>query len=122
MDFIGFGPIQQTDTSVPLSISDLVRNFFYQQDGLIRFLPSNSLQNTLNGYIIEVKSRSKKNHWNPFIYSFSPKQEEMFSKATKYRFKEILCGVTLANGWEISVIFTNVKGKILSEDYFNLNQ
>lgn len=118
MDFIGFGPIQMTETSPPLSISDLVQNFFYHQDSLIRYFPSNSFESKLTSYIIEVKSRSTKNHWNPFIYSFSPNQEEMLLKASKYRFKVILCGVTLANDWEISVIFTNPQGKILPQDFF----
>ena len=122
MDFIGFDFIQQPETSPPLSISDLVQNFFYHQDGLTRYLPSTSLELRLNGYIIEVKSRSTKNHWNPFIYSFSSNQEEMFLQAIKYRFKVILCGVTLANDWEISVIFTNPQGKILPQNFFNSGQ
>ncbi|MHA1994399.1 MAG: hypothetical protein ACW97Z_07660 [Candidatus Hodarchaeales archaeon] len=122
MDFIGFGPVQQTETSLPITVSEILQNFFYQQDGLTRFLPSPSIQDRLSGFIIEVKSRSTKNHWNPFNYSFSANQEEMFLKATKFRFKVILCGVTLADDWEISVVFTNRDGKILPQDFFNLDQ
>ena len=121
MDFIGFGPIEHNDTALPATLGEILRNFFYQQDGLTRYLPGSDEQK-INSFIIEVKSRSTKSHWNPFNYSFSPNQEEMFSKAPKYRFKVILCGVTLANDWEISVTFTDPQGKILPQDFFNLDR
>ncbi len=122
MDFIGFGPIKNNETSLPELGSGLVRNYFYEQDGLTPFLPSNSEQTKINGYIIEVKSRTTKNHWKPFTYSFSINQEKMFSKSVKYKFKVVLCGVSFAEDWELSVVLTNPQGKILPEDYFNSDQ
>ncbi len=122
MDFIGFGPIEDPETTIPQSTPDLVQTFFFQQDGLTRYLHPNQKYINLKGYIIEVKSRSTQNHWKPFTYSFSPNQEDMFAKAMKYRFKVVICGITLANDWEISMVLTNPQGKVLSQDFFNSDQ
>jgi hypothetical protein len=76
----------------------------------------------LKGFIIEVKSRATEHHWKPFQYSFSEKQEEMFIKSKSFNFEVILCGVTFAKDWDISVVFTDVRGKILPSDFLKEGQ
>lgn len=117
MDFIGFGPINEGDISVPLSIEEILVAFFRKQDGLTKFLPSDSTLDGIKGFLIEVKSRTKANYWKPFQYSFSDNQEEMFTKVKNFNFEILLCGVTFGKNWELAVVFTDFKGKILPHDF-----
>jgi hypothetical protein len=118
MDFFGLGPILVADDSPSISISKMVQDFFYKQNGLTKFLIQPFQEVPTRGYIIEVKSRSTKNYWKPFQYSFSENQEKMFSNSKLFNFEIVLCGVTFAQEWEIAVVFTNLEGKILPQGYF----
>jgi hypothetical protein len=121
MDFIGFGPIhEKSSEELPLANENIL-NYFYLQDGLSQYLEG-SAKKFVRGFIIEVKSRSIQNFWKPFQYSFSPNQEEMFKIAQRYNFDIVLCGVTFGENWEISVIFTNLRGKILPSDFLTRTQ
>ncbi len=116
MDYIGFGPINQ-----PLeehsTHRETILNYFYEQNGLTKYFSGLRPSIKINGYIIEVKSRTGENFWKPFNYSFSVKQEQMFEESKKYNFKIILCGITFEKDWNLGVIFTNQRGKILPPDF-----
>lgn len=116
MDFFGIGPIINGNNN-QLNTKDMIYKFFYEAEGLGRFLSSNEKNDRLEGIIIEVKSRTSINSWTPFQYSFSSKQELMLAESRRFGFKIILCGVTLENNWNISAIFTDEKEKILTEDF-----
>jgi hypothetical protein len=120
MDFFGIGPIINEDSS-QFNTKDMIYKFFYEAEGLGRFLSSNERIDRLRGIIIEVKSRTSINSWTPFQYSFSSKQESMLAKSRRFGFKVILCGVTLENNWNISATVTDEKGKILTENFLNSN-
>jgi hypothetical protein len=122
MDFIAFGPIDEPESTIPLSVTEIIVAFFHKQDGLTKFFPSGSKIEGLKGFIIEVKSRTTEYHWKPFQYSFSKNQELMFTKCKNFNFDVILCGVTFANDWEVSVVFTDLKGKILPPDFLRGDQ
>ena len=114
MDFFGIGPISDSEEMPAIPTGKLIQDYFYRQDGLTKFIAQPSSQNLIKGYIIEVKSRSTKNHWKPFQYSFSSNQERMLSRLKKYNFEVIICGVTFAKDWKMAVVFTNQDGKIIS--------
>jgi hypothetical protein len=122
MDFFGLGPILLADDSPSIPISKLVQDFFYKQDGLTKFLKQPAQEVPTRGYIIEVKSRSTKNYWKPFQYSFSENQDKMFSNSKRFNLEIVLCGVTFAQEWDIAVVFTNLKGKVLPQGYFMEDQ
>ena len=103
--------------SIPLSIEEIIVAFFRKQDGLTKFLHSDVSIGEIRAFLIEVKSRTTKKYWKPFQYSFSENQEKMFLEVTKYNFEILLCGVTFADDWEISVVYADLKGKILPKDF-----
>jgi len=121
MDFFGIGPVESRDEH-HINPKEIIFRFFYEAEGLGRFLSANDKMDRLRGIIIEVKSRTSINSWTPFQYSFSSKQELMLAQSRNFGFKTILCGVTLENNWNISVSFTNEKGKVLTEDFLVTNQ
>lgn len=116
MDFFGIGPIMNGDSN-QFNTKDMMYKFFYEAEGLGRFLSSNERTDPLRGIIIEVKSRTSINSWTPFQYSFSSNQESMLAESRRFGFKVMLCGVTLENNWNISAIVTDEKGKILTENF-----
>ncbi len=122
MDFFGLGPVLETNELPSIPISKMIQDFFYKQDGLTKYLVQPLQEVPTRGYIIEVKSRSTKNYWNPFYYSFSENQEKMFSQSKRFNFEIVLCGVTFAQDWEIAVVFTNLEGKVLPQGYFMQDQ
>ncbi|MCK4849433.1 MAG: hypothetical protein KAT16_10420 [Candidatus Heimdallarchaeota archaeon] len=123
MDFFGLGtPILETEESLTIPLNKLFQDFFYEQNGLTKYLVNPLPELTIKGYIIEVKSRSTKNYWSPFQYSFSSNQEKMFLESKKLNLEVILCGVTFSQNWDIAVVFTNLEGKILSKEYFMQDQ
>ena len=122
MDFFGLGPILENDESPSIPINKMVQDYFYYQNGLTKYLVQPLLDVSPKGYIIEVKSRSTKNYWKPFHYSFSENQERMFSQSKRFNLEIVLCGVTFAQNWEIAVVFTNLEGKILPQEYFMQDQ
>jgi hypothetical protein len=122
MDFFGLGPVLETEESLSIPLSKIIQDFFYEQDGLTKYLVQPLPDVTIKGYIIEVKSRSTKNYWRPFQYKFSVNQEKMFLQSKRINFEVILCGVTFANDWDMAVVFTNLEGKILPQGYFMQDQ
>jgi hypothetical protein len=122
MDYFGLGPILENEESLTIPITKVIQDFFYKQDGLTKYLVQPLSEDIIKGYIIEVKSRSSKNYWKPFQYSFSHNQEKMFSKSKRFNFQVILCGVTFASDWEMAVVFTNLEGKVLPQEYFIQDQ
>jgi hypothetical protein len=122
MDFFGLGPIIESNESLPIPISKMIQDFFYEQSGLTKYIVQPRQEVPTRGYIIEVKSRSTKNYWKPFQYTFSDNQEQMFSQSKRFNFEIVLCGVTFAQNWEIAVVFTNLEGKILPQEYFKQDQ
>lgn len=122
MDFFGLGPIIESIDSHSIPISKMFQDFFLKQSGLTKYLLQPLQDYSTRGYIIEVKSRSTKNYWKPFQYSFSENQEKMFSQSKRFNLGIVICGVTFAHDWEIAVVFTNLKGKILTNEYFRASQ
>ena len=122
MDFFGLGPILETEESLSIPLSKIIQDFFYKQNGLTKYLVQPLPEFLIKGYIIEVKSRSTKNFWSPFQYTFSTNQEKMFTQSKRFNFEVILCGVTFANDWDMAVVFTNLEGKILPQDHFMEDQ
>jgi hypothetical protein len=122
MDFVGFGPIDESESTIPFSVDEIIAAFFHKQDGLTKYFPSYSNIGGLKGFIIEVKSRTSEHHWKPFQYSFSANQDLMFNKSKNFNFDVILCGVTFAKDWEITVVFTDLRGKILPPDFLRGDQ
>ena len=122
MDFIGFGPTNVNEATITLSTSEIIIAFFRMQDGLTKFFPSDFNIEGLKGFIIEVKSRTTEHHWKPFQYSFSANQELMFKNSKNFNLDIILCGVTFAKDWDISVVFTDLRGKILPSDFLRGDQ
>lgn len=115
MDFIGFGPIIQT-LEEQNTLRESLINFFYAQDGLTKYFDSTHSSSKIEGYLIEVKSRTSENYWKPFNYSFSVKQEEMFEESRNYNFNIIICGVTFEDDWNLGILYTDRNGKILPSD------
>jgi len=122
MDFFGFGPVLETEELLSIPLNKLIQDFFYKQNGLTKYLVQPLSEVSINGYIIEVKSRSTKNYWKPFQYSFSSNQEKMFTQSKRFNLEVLLCGVTFAQDWEMAVVFTNLEGKILPQGYFMQDQ
>jgi len=116
MDFIGFGPINQSLGELT-TFREVLINFFYAQDGLTKYFGSSYPSSNINAYLIEVKSRTGVNFWTPFNYFFSTKQEEMFDESKSYNFKIILCGVTFEKDWNLGIVYTDRNGKILPDDF-----
>jgi hypothetical protein len=121
MDFIGITPYYKDD-AFRFKREDIICRFFYEKEGLTRFLSNNSLSIQLDGYIIEVKSRVSTDSWAPFQFSFSPKQLEMIDQSQSYDFKILLSGVTFASDWNLSVVFCDQNQRILSEEFFKTHQ
>ncbi|MFX1504848.1 MAG: hypothetical protein ACFFDC_01930 [Promethearchaeota archaeon] len=121
MDFIGITPYYK-DEDPRIRQEDLICQFFYEKEGLTRFLSNNALSKQLDGFIIEVKSRTSTDSWAPFQFSFSPNQLEMIDQILRYDFKIILSGVTFASDWNLSVVFCDRNQKIISEEFFKKHQ
>jgi hypothetical protein len=121
MDFIGITPYYK-DEDPRIRQEDLICQFFYEKEGLTRFLSNNTLSKKVSGFIIEVKSRTSPDSWAPFQFSFSPNQLEMIDQSRKYDFKIILSGVTFASDWNLSVVFCDRNQRMLSEEFFKTHQ
>jgi len=121
MDFIGIAPYYKDD-DYRFKPEEVICQFFYKKEGLIRFLSNETLSNQFSGFIIEVKSRAGINSWAPFQFSFSTNQLEMIDQSQNYDFKIILSGVTFASDWNLSVVFCDKNQKMLSEDFFKTYQ
>lgn len=121
MDFLGIFPFFQ-DKNAQLTSEEIVCRFFYEKEGLVRYLSKEPLINQLRGFIIEVKSRTSTNSWAPFQFSFSTNQKEMLDQSQRFDFEIILCGVTFASDWNLSAVFCDINQKILSEDFFAITQ
>ncbi|MHA1973778.1 MAG: hypothetical protein ACTSW1_12335 [Candidatus Hodarchaeales archaeon] len=116
MDFFGLGPVFQ-DIRYPLSNREILLKYFEYEQGLNKFFTTEKWIKKLQGYIIEVKSRTSQNSLKAFNYSFSTNQVKMISQVRRLGFKIILAGVTFEQDWEVSVVFTNENGTILSKDF-----
>lgn len=112
MDFFGLGPITENMT-LQRSVKDLLTSWFYMNEGLPRFLQSDDSILRIQGFTIEVKSRTTSQMWTPFQYNFSPNQESMFEECDEVGFQSILCGVTFGTNWDMSIVFANHRGKII---------
>ena len=121
MDFIGITPYYR-DNDLRVRPEDLVCQFFYEKEGLTRFLSNNALSKQLGGFIIEVKSRTSTDSWAPFQFSFSPNQLGMIDQSQNYDFKIILSGVTFSSDWNLSVVFCDRNQRVLSEEFFKIHQ
>ena len=117
MDYFGICISENDQDS---SAKDIFLNFFWQKEGLTRFLIPEKNQN-LRGFIIEVKSRTTNNAWAPFNYSFSPNQTQMLDECKDMKIEVILCGVTLENNWNLTITFADRNQKVLAEDFFDIN-
>ncbi len=121
MDFLGITPFFPSD-ELQLTPKELVHRFFYEREGLNRYLMNGTCFNQLKGFVIEVKSRTSTNSWAPFQFSFSSNQKEMFDQIETHDFEIILCGVTFTSDWNLSVVFCDSNQKILSDDFFVIDQ
>ncbi|NHJ02740.1 MAG: hypothetical protein EAX86_11430 [Candidatus Heimdallarchaeota archaeon] len=114
MDFFG---ISLVENNLELTSEEIITQFFWQKDGLTRFMYQEK-RDRLRGFTIEVKSRTSSTAWAPFIYSFSPNQIKMFEQCKKLKIEVILCGVTLENEWNLSIVFSDQNHKILTPEFF----
>lgn len=116
MDFLGIFPFYH-DKEYQFTPEEIVCQFFYEKEGLNRFLNKN-LRKYLRGFIVEVKSRVAKNTWAPFQFSFSENQVRLLNQSQRFNFEIILCGVTFGEDWNLSVVFCDRNQKILSDCFF----
>ncbi|UCG90123.1 MAG: hypothetical protein JSU57_06620 [Candidatus Heimdallarchaeota archaeon] len=121
MDFLGIIPFFKSE-ELQLTPEETVNRFFYEKEGLNRYLKKEIHFNQLRGFIIEVKSRTTTDSWAPFQFTFSPNQREMLDHSRKFDFDIILCGVTFSSDWNLSVVFCDRQQKIISEDFYVINQ
>ena len=121
MDFLGIFPFFAGGKQFP-TVEETVCRFFYEKEGLTRFIIKDNKMNQLKGFIIEVKSRTTSNTWAPFQFSFSPNQEEMFNQSRRFDLEIILCGVTFSSDWILTIVFCNGNQKILPEEFFMRDQ
>lgn len=121
MDYFGIGPVEEDDI-IQLTQEGIIKRFFSVKEGLTRYLLDDLWAKQLRGFVIEVKSRTDMNTRAPFYFSFSPKQEAMLKKIENLGLELIIAGVTFQDNWNISVTFTNERGKILSEDFLIKDQ
>lgn len=112
MDFFGLGPVGQ-DLTLHRNVEALLTSWFYMIEGLPRFFPGGESVHHLQGFVIEVKSRTTSQAWTTFQYNLSPNQEDMFEACNEVGLRVILCGVTFGANWDISIVFANRRGKIL---------
>ncbi|UCE13053.1 MAG: hypothetical protein JSV04_12780 [Candidatus Heimdallarchaeota archaeon] len=117
MDFFGIFPFSH-DEEYQFTPEEIVCQFFYEKEGLNRYLNKNSLAKLLRGFIIEVKSRATRNSWAPFQFSLSKNQSKLVNQSQRFNFDIILCGVTFTDDWNLSVVFYDRNQKILSNDFF----
>jgi len=117
MDFFGIGPISKEEQTL-ISINEIVINYFHKLRGLNRFFHRVKWIEELDGFIIEVKSRTSANALTPFNYSLSDKQKQMLYNGKKLGLNVIFGGVTFERNWKLSVMFTNEIGTIIGNDYF----
>lgn len=117
MDFLGISPFFHSE-DFQLTPEETVIGFFYNREGLIRYLKENGDVTQLRGFIIEVKSRTSTNSWAPFQFTFSPNQKQMLDQNLRSEFEVLLCGVTFASDWNLSVVFCDENQKIITEDFF----
>ncbi|WP_455139989.1 hypothetical protein [Candidatus Hodarchaeum mangrovi] len=117
MDFFGIGPIPKENQTY-ISLNEIIINYFHKLRGLNRFFHHAKWIEELDGFIIEVKSRTSANALSPFNYSLSDKQKQMVNYGKKLGLKVILGGVTFERNWKLSLMFTNEIGKIIGNDYF----
>ncbi|MFX1517024.1 MAG: hypothetical protein ACFFC6_12040 [Promethearchaeota archaeon] len=117
MDFIGITPYYK-DQDYRFKPEEIICQYFYEKEGLTRFLSNKANSYQLSGFIIEVKSRTGIDSWAPFQFSFSPNQMEMLIQSQRFDFKIILIGVTFASDWNLSVVFCDHNQKVLSEEFF----
>ena len=111
IDFFGIGPVLQDDI-LQLSTEQIIKRFFIEKGDLTRYLMKEPKSLSQRGVIIEVKSRTMVNPRDPFEFSFSPNQELML-KEDYEDFDIILCGVTLSDDWNLSVVFYDRNQKII---------
>ncbi|MFX0015591.1 MAG: hypothetical protein ACFFB2_11585 [Promethearchaeota archaeon] len=121
MDFLGLTPFFR-DNHILTTPEETVCRFFYEKEGLSLYLKKESLFPQLQGFIVEVKSRTSENSWAPFNYSFSTNQIEMFQQSKDFDFTIVLCGVTFTSDWNLSVVFCDENQKVLPQDFFVINQ
>ena len=117
MDFLGIGPIPKEEKA-PFSTDEIIINYFYKLGGLNQFFHQLEWIEKLDGFMIEVKSRTFTNALSPFSYSLSDKQKEMLNFGKKLGLKVILGGVTFEPNWKLSVMFTNEFGTIIGSNGF----
>ncbi|MFX0123036.1 MAG: hypothetical protein ACFFAE_05315 [Candidatus Hodarchaeota archaeon] len=116
MDFLGIAPYYR-ENDFRFKPEEVICQFFYEKEGLTRFLENEGATTQLRGYIIEVKSRTGLSTWSPFQFSFSPNQMKMLDQSQNYDFKIVLSGVTFASDWNLSVVFCDKNQKIFPEDF-----
>jgi hypothetical protein len=113
MDFFGLGPVTE-DAILQRTVKDLLIAWFYMIEGLPRFFHGDESIKRLQGFVIEVKSRTSSQAWRAFQYNLSPNQDLMFEACTEVGLRVILCGVTFEADWNMSIVFANHRGKIIS--------
>ncbi len=121
MDFLGIYPFFAEGKHYT-TVEETVCRFFYEKEGLTRYIIQDNQINQLRGFIIEVKSRTSSNTWAPFQFTFSPNQEEMLNQSRGFDLEIILCGVTFSSDWLLTIVFCNGKQKILPEEFFIIDQ
>ncbi len=121
MDYLGIGPVEEDDI-IHLTQEGVIKRFFSAKEGLTRYLIDDHWAKQLRGFVIEVKSRTDMTARAPFHFSFSPRQDIMLQKIKDIDLEIIIAGVTFQDNWNISVTFTNERGKILSEDFLIKDQ
>lgn len=121
MDFLGIFPFFAKEKQ-HTTVEETVCQFFYEKEGLTRYIVKDNQINRLRGYIIEVKSRTTTNTWAPFQFSLSSNQEEMLNQSRGFDLEIILCGVTFSLDWILTIVFCNGNQKILPEEFFIIDQ
>jgi hypothetical protein len=121
MDFLGIYPFFSEGKQYT-TVEETVCRFFYEKEGLTRYIIKDNQITQLRGFIIEVKSRTTTNTWAPFEFSLSPNQEEMLNQSKGFALEIILCGVTFSSDWLLTIVFCDGKQKILPEEFFIIDQ
>lgn len=116
MDFFGLFPFFRSD-DLQMTTEEIICKFFLEKEGLDHYFTKEPFTQQVKGFIIEVKSRTTENTWTPFDFVFSTNQKKMFNQCNKINFRIILCGVTFAPDWNLSIVFCDINQKILPENF-----
>ncbi|MHA2293822.1 MAG: hypothetical protein ACXACK_16795 [Candidatus Hodarchaeales archaeon] len=121
MDFFGIFPFFR-DKDLQMTTEEIICKFFLEKEGLDHYITKESFTQHVKGFVIEVKSRTTENTWAPFNFGFSSNQKKMFNQCQQFDFTTILCGVTFAPDWNLSIVFCDINQRIFSDNFLASNQ